>query len=224
MRTFAKWREEMRDFSSRVYGYVRLWSLEVARRLVAMKRLGAPEEIWHLRYDEALALVDGTLDRDDAARRIAHSQEYQASYRAYTPPNEIGSRYAVKQRAPIEVAAGGSVLAGIGGSAGVYTGRARVIRRVEEATGLERGEILVTHFTDPGWTPLLNQASAVITEVGGLLSHAAVIAREYGIPAVLAIGGATDRIPNGATVTVDGVRGTVVVHGPPSNVQSAAGL
>jgi pyruvate,water dikinase len=104
------------------------------------------------------------------------------------------------------------VLTGIGGSAGVYRGRARVIRRVEDATGLARGEILVTRFTDPGWTPLLNQAAAVVTEVGGLLSHAAVIAREYGIPAVLAIPGAMERIPDGATVTVDGTSGTVTLH------------
>lgn len=213
MRTYAKWREEMRDYSTRVYGYLRLWSLEVARRLVRACKLAAVDDVWHLRCEEVLALVEGKLALTEAAQKIAKSKEYQASYGAFEPPNEIGNRYALKERAAVEVAASGAVLTGIGGSAGIYTGRARVIRHVEAATELARGDILVTRFTDPGWTPLLNQASAVVTEVGGLLSHAAVIAREYGIPAVLAIAGAMERIPDGARVTVDGTRGTVTLHG-----------
>ena len=71
------------------------------------------------------------------------------------------------------------------------------------------GEILVTRFTDPGWTPLFSTIAGVVTETGGVLSHAAVIAREYGIPAVLAVPGATARLKDGDWVIVDGSRGTV---------------
>ena len=75
--------------------------------------------------------------------------------------------------------------------------------------GIERGAILVCPFTDPGWTPVLDRVAAVVTETGGLLSHAAVICREYGIPAVLGVPGATTRIPDGTTVVVHGGLGSV---------------
>jgi len=74
---------------------------------------------------------------------------------------------------------------------------------------VERGSILVCPFTDPGWTPVLERVAAVVTETGGLLSHAAVICREYGIPAVLGLPNATTRIPEGSPVTVNGSAGTV---------------
>jgi len=80
---------------------------------------------------------------------------------------------------------------------------------VEEAQRLLPGDVLVAPFTDPGWTPLFPRLAAVVTETGGLLSHAAVIAREYGIPAVLAVPGATRLVQDGAPVVVDGGRGTV---------------
>jgi pyruvate,water dikinase len=86
-----------------------------------------------------------------------------------------------------------------------------VILSLEEAARLGPGDVLVTTFTDPGWTPLFPGLGAVVTETGGLLSHAAVIAREYGIPAVLSVPGATRRIPDGAWVVVDGGAGTVVL-------------
>ncbi len=83
--------------------------------------------------------------------------------------------------------------------------------KLEDAGKVEKGEVLVTVFTDPGWTPLLGRVSAVVTETGGILSHAAVISREYGIPAVLAVNGATSAIVDGDLVVVDGTHGTVEV-------------
>jgi phosphoenolpyruvate synthase/pyruvate phosphate dikinase len=85
------------------------------------------------------------------------------------------------------------------------------VRRLDEAKKVEKGDVLVTVFTDPGWTPLLGLVSGVVTETGGLLSHAAVISREYGIPAVLAVPRATEAIADGDTVVVDGGAGTVEV-------------
>jgi pyruvate,water dikinase len=101
---------------------------------------------------------------------------------------------------------------GVAGSPGVVTGVARVIRGPEEFGKLQNGEILVAPLTNPVWTPLFAIASAVVTEVGGILSHGAIVAREYGIPAVMSVANATQVVREGQTVTVDGNRGIVYLE------------
>jgi phosphoenolpyruvate synthase/pyruvate phosphate dikinase len=105
----------------------------------------------------------------------------------------------------------GTDITGFGGAAGVVEGTARVITGLEHATTLRPGEILVTTVTNIGWTPLFPRAAAVVTDVGAPLSHAAIVARELGIPAVVGCGNATTRIHTGDRVRVDGARGTVTV-------------
>ncbi|MEQ4717023.1 PEP/pyruvate-binding domain-containing protein [Nonomuraea sp. B19D2] len=100
-------------------------------------------------------------------------------------------------------------LTGTPGSHGVVTGTARIIRGPRDFTRARPGDIIVCPFTDPAWTPLLRIAAGVITETGGVLSHAAIVAREHGIPAVLGIPNATSRLHDDATVTIDGTTGTV---------------
>jgi phosphoenolpyruvate synthase/pyruvate phosphate dikinase len=90
-------------------------------------------------------------------------------------------------------------------------GVARVVETLEEARALQRGEILVARYTNPGWTPLFNLAGGVVIEEGGLLSHGAVVAREYGIPAVLRIEGATKIFRTGQQLRIDGSVGTVEI-------------
>ncbi|HWM06471.1 MAG TPA: PEP/pyruvate-binding domain-containing protein [Actinophytocola sp.] len=102
-------------------------------------------------------------------------------------------------------------LTGFPGAAGVVTGTARVVSTVEEGDALRPGEILVTAVTNVGWTPLFPRAAAVVTDVGAPLSHAAIVARELGIPAVVGCGTATTRIATGDRLLVDGARGTVTV-------------
>ncbi|HMY18837.1 MAG TPA: PEP-utilizing enzyme, partial [Polyangium sp.] len=101
-------------------------------------------------------------------------------------------------------------LAGTAVSGGLYEGVARVVH--DPATeDLGAGEILVARFTDPGWTPLFGHAGALVMEVGGQMTHGSVIAREIGIPAVVAVEGATQKIRSGARIRVDGERGFVTV-------------
>lgn len=114
--------------------------------------------------------------------------------------------------APVEVAAPGAVLAGIPGCPGTCTGRARVILDPDDPTALEPGDVLIAPITDPAWTPLFVPAGAVVVDVGAQISHAVIVSRELGIPCVVSVTGATRRIPDGATVTVDGAAGTVTVH------------
>jgi pyruvate,water dikinase len=113
---------------------------------------------------------------------------------------------------PVLIETADGSMKGIAGSPGQVTGVARVIRDPQEFEQLQKGEILVAPLTNPVWTPLFAIASGVITEVGGILSHGAIVAREYGIPAVMSIPNATDKIKNGQTITVDGNRGIVKVE------------
>jgi phosphoenolpyruvate synthase/pyruvate phosphate dikinase len=102
-----------------------------------------------------------------------------------------------------------TVLTGIGASPGTACGTARTVHSVDEFSAVKPGDIIVCRTTDPAWTPLFGVAAAVVTETGGLLSHAAIVAREYGIPAVLGVAGALARIAAGTTLVVDGTKGTV---------------
>ena len=97
-------------------------------------------------------------------------------------------------------------------SAGIVEGRARVVLDMAEAE-LEPGDVLVTAYTDPSWTPLFVAIQGLVTEVGGLMTHGAVIAREYGLPAVVGVEGATRRIRDGQRIRVDGTGGYVEVLG-----------
>jgi pyruvate,water dikinase len=102
-------------------------------------------------------------------------------------------------------------LQGAPASPGVVTGKARVILDPAGAR-LEPGEILVAQSTDPGWTPLFFTASGLVMEMGGSMSHGAIVAREYGIPAVVGVSGAIERITTGQQITVDGSRGVIMLN------------
>ena len=109
------------------------------------------------------------------------------------------------------LAADGSDITGVSGSVGKAVGSVRVIKSPEEFDKLQAGEILVCTYTDPEWTPLFTLAAGVVVDTGGTLSHAAIVAREYKIPAVLATGNATEKLKDGDMVIVDGTNGTVVI-------------
>ncbi len=98
---------------------------------------------------------------------------------------------------------------GVAASPGTVTGTARVIHGPEDFSLMQPGDVLVAPITTPAWTPLFAMACAIVTDVGGPLSHGSIVAREYGIPAVLGTGVATRRIQTGQTITVDGSEGTV---------------
>jgi pyruvate,water dikinase len=103
------------------------------------------------------------------------------------------------------------VLTGAGGCSGVARGRARIVLDPDDAGNLEPGDVLVAPLTDPSWTPLFLPAAAVVVNVGALMSHAVIVARELAIPCVVAVESATELIPDGAMVEVDGTAGTVTL-------------
>jgi pyruvate,water dikinase len=102
-----------------------------------------------------------------------------------------------------------STINGLGVSPGTVTGIARVINSPEDMSCLNKDEILVTHTTTPAWTPIFSRAAALVTDLGGPLAHGSIVAREYGIPAVMGTGTATQRIKNGQKIRVDGTNGKI---------------
>ncbi|MEZ5232039.1 MAG: PEP-utilizing enzyme [Acidimicrobiales bacterium] len=179
--------------------------LAEAGRLVDAGALDEPDDLFFLTFEEVGAAVrSGSADRALIARRRRELLAQQA----LTPPRVMTSDGEV-------IAAGyrrddvpNGALPGLGVSAGVVEGRARVISDVAGAE-LAPGDILVTRFTDPSWSPLFVAATALVTEVGGLMTHGAVIAREYGLPAVVGVQGATRLIDDGRRIRVNGTEGYV---------------
>ena len=131
-----------------------------------------------------------------------------ASYHALTPPRVLTSEGEVVAGSYRRTNAPAGALVGLPVSAGTIEGRARVIVDIEQAD-LQAGDILVTEFTDPSWSPLFVTVAGLVTEVGGLMTHGAVIAREYGLPAVVGVEHATRLIPEGRMIRVHGTEGYV---------------
>jgi len=174
--------------------------------LAARGRLDRPDDIFFLTLPEARRAVAGEDLREVvASRRRVFERERGRRH----IPRVLLSDGTDAEAALVSATDG---LRGSPASPGVVTGTARVIRSPQGAR-LEPGEILVAPSTDPGWTPLFLTAGALVMEMGGMMSHGAVVAREYGIPAVVGLAGATERIVTGQRVTVDGSAGTVIVDG-----------
>jgi rifampicin phosphotransferase len=172
--------------------------------LAARSRLDRPNDIFFLTLPEARRAVAGDDLREIvASRRRVFERERGRRH----IPRVLLSDGTDAEAALVSAPHG---LRGSPASPGVVTGTARVIRSPHGAR-LEPGEILVAPSTDPGWTPLFLTAGALVMEMGGMMSHGAVVAREYGIPAVVGLARATDRIVTGQRVTVDGSAGTVTL-------------
>lgn len=179
---------------------------DVGAELAARGRIAAADDIFFLTLPEARRAADGDDLRATVATRRAEFAREKA--RRHIP------RVLLSDGTDVEAALAAPAGDGIRGSPaspGVVTGTARVILSPQGAR-LEPGEILVAPSTDPGWTPLFLTAGALVMEMGGMMSHGAVVAREYGIPAVVGVTGATEKISNGQRLTVDGSAGTVVIE------------
>lgn len=211
LRKFLWWREELRDLSTQYYYYVRKFTLVLADHLTDMKILDTQDDIFFLPVEDILSLIKGALSEEMAGLLIKKNKRYYEAFRNYKNPNEIGNRFngaAAKGNGKLNGA-----FTGIGCSPGLVTGKVKVIRDIFDSGRLEKGDILITKYTDPGWTPKFGLLAGVVTESGGLLSHAAVISREYGIPAVLAVDGITSSVLDGQVVTIDGNTGSVMLEG-----------
>jgi len=207
VRTFIGYREYPKyGMVSRYFVYKQAL-LEEAERLAAAHVLREQDDIFYLRFAE-LHDVTRTNHVDD--QLIRRRKDAFRSYQALTPPRVLTSDGEVVTGAYRRDDVPSGALVGLPVSAGVVEGRARVILDMAQAD-LDAGDILVTAYTDPSWTPLFVAISGLVTEVGGLMTHGAVIAREYGLPAVVGVEHATRLIRDGQRIRVHGTEGYVEV-------------
>jgi len=158
---------------------------------------------------------------DEFRARLAQRERQYLDLFQLDPPFIVNgvvpplSQWALKGQSDAVAVQAGEVLTGMSGAPGTYTGKARIILDPADPMALEPGEVLVAPFTDPAWTPLFVAAGAVVVNVGAVVSHAIIVSRELGIPCVVSVTDATVRIPDGATITVDGALGTVTIVSMP---------
>jgi len=207
VRTFIGYREYPKyGMVSRYFVYKQAL-LEEAERLVQAHVLREKEDIFYLTFQELQDVVR-TNQVDD--QLIRQRKDAFRSYQALTPPRVLTSDGEVIAGAYRRGGLPAGALVGLPVSAGTIEGRARVILDMAEAD-LEAGDILVTAYTDPSWTPLFVAIKGLVTEVGGLMTHGAVIAREYGLPAVVGVEHATRLIRDGQRIRVHGTDGYVEI-------------
>lgn len=205
--------------------HARRVALELGRRLQERDLLDARLDVFHLGIDELVALADAIPDQDALRRRVALRKAEQVRFSDLQPPLVLGRP---KQLLPMDCALlrisvkfsgniiqapapAGESLVGMPPSSGVVIGPARIVSSLKEVDKLCPGDILVTAFTLPSWTPFFASVAGLVTNIGGMLSHAAVMAREYRIPAVVGTVSATETFSDGQLIAVDGDAGTVRV-------------
>jgi pyruvate,water dikinase len=201
-------RENLKNVAVRYWALVRFILLELGERLVTKRVLESQDDVFFLSLEEvdSVRRCEGGFKVREvvAARRAEHERNL-----AITPPKVVVGRFDPHNFIPDAVEESAELLAGLAVSPGVVTGPARVILTVSTDGQVLPGEILVAPFTDPGWTPYFLPAAAIVMDQGGLLSHGSIVAREYGIPAVVNVGPATRIIHTGQTIQVDGNSGVV---------------
>ncbi len=196
---------------------VRVPCLAIGRRLADQGTISSPEDVFYLR--EAELEQAAVKPRLDLRTQVAERRAERDRWMRVLPPATIGAGsspmnplYERFFGGDVEEPDDPELIKGIAGSAGVIRGTARFIPTLSEVERLSPGEILVTYATAPPWTPLFAVAAGIVTDVGGALSHCAVVAREYGIPAVVGTKVASQRISDGSLITVDGNEGTVRIE------------
>ncbi|MEU4571400.1 MULTISPECIES: rifamycin-inactivating phosphotransferase [Nonomuraea] len=207
VRTFAGYREYPKyGMISRYFVYKQAL-LREADRLVRAGTLGARDDVFFLRFEELREVVrTGEAD----AGLIRDRREAFRTYETLTPPRVLTSDGEALNGRYRRADAPPGALPGLAVSAGTVEGRARVVTDMARAD-LEAGDILVTAYTDPSWTPLFVTVAGLVTEVGGIMTHGAVIAREYGLPAVVGVERATRLIRDGQRIRVNGTDGHVEI-------------
>jgi pyruvate,water dikinase len=205
-REFHLLRERISAVYTFGYGLFRNYYLALGSILVNKGLIDEPVDIFYLRASQVKQLISGTKPDLDAHQVIANHKADMERYADISLPTVIyGDELPPVSDDSLEK------LVGVPTSIGHYTGKVAVVRGIYDFSKVQKGDVLVIPYSDVGWTPLFARASAVVAESGGLLSHSSIIAREYNIPAVVSVAGAT-RLPDQALVTVNGHTGEVIIH------------
>ena len=212
VRYFFKLRENSRFYHIMGFGVVRKKVLRIEQDLMQKGKLKCKDDIFFLRAAEIAAMQASRLGWRDVEDRIRERRIEHIRLCKMGPPKTVGLE--LEGQASVgSTAADGALLTGQCASPGRYQGRARVILDPSIDAHLEPGEVLIAPYTDPAWTPLFLTAGAAVVEIGSYLSHAGTVAREFGMPCVVDVAEATQRIRTGDRVAVDGDLGSVRLLG-----------
>ena len=219
--SMAEVREDALSEIGLAYPRMRELLRELGHRFVGAGVIQTADDIFWFEKDEISACITKLEEGqalENLTRQVEERKKFNKRVAQVTPPPMIPMKKRVmgmKVDAFIahgEEAQGGKVLKGVPTSAGIATAPAQVLHGPEDFDQMRPGDVLVAGTTTPAWTPLFAMASAVVTDIGGPLSHGSIVAREYGIPAVMGTGVATRRIQNGQKITVDGTKGEVILE------------
>jgi phosphohistidine swiveling domain-containing protein len=199
-------RDTMHFEWTRLFPPARRMFLSMGQRWRDRGLLDEPDDVFYLRFEEMESMVTAPISCKEIVQ--ARKAEFEAA-RSYPWPDIIRDGQEIYLERGNGAPVSDDYLSGVAGSPGTVNGTARVVNGPEDFHKLQKGEILVAPLTNPVWTPLFAVAGGLVTEVGGILSHGAIVAREYGIPAVMSVNGATTKIGDGQTITVNGNMGTV---------------
>lgn len=208
MRRLLWWREEFKDISTRYYDLIRQYNRILGEELTAQKILPAKEKIGFLQTTEIIAYLNEQLTASQLTDRYRQNESYYQVYRNYYSENDIGPEVVTDALAVTDTAD----LQGVGANSGIVKGRARVVTDFKEIGSLSAGDILVTQHTDTGWTPVFGILGGLITERGGILCHAAIVAREYDLPAIVSCPEAVAKIRDGDQLLMDGKTGKIRIE------------
>lgn len=201
-------RDNNRSYVAKYLYPMRLLLVELGRRWTERGWLESPDDIFFLtlyEIDDIISQSNAPEPGEDLARVVLARRAAFDYWHTITAPSALGpGGIPLPDPEPA-----GTFLQGLPASTGRVRGVARLVWNLSEASRLSRGDILVTQGTDPGWTPVFPLVSGLVLEIGGQLSHGAIVAREYGIPAVINVPGALHFIQDGQTIEVDGSSGRV---------------
>ena len=201
-------REDTHFYATMVQPTIRRVALELGRRLVEAGTLDEVEEVFHLQLNELEDLGKSWLPSEETIKQILSQVARRKAKRV-----SLANKPMVDPRllaATSQVLVKDVLLSGTSGSPGIATGPAKIVHDVSEFGKLRAGDVLIAPVTNPAWTPLFQRAVAVVVDTGGSASHAAIVAREYGIPAVMGTMSGTKELEDGQWIQVDGSRGLVL--------------
>lgn len=205
-RDFRLLREQISSAYTYGYGLFRYYYLALGEHLVRRGLLDEPQDVFYLYEAEVRQLATNHQDNFSAREMVSKHKEDIKRFENIALPSVIYG----DDPPPIDDPSQ-EKLVGVPTSIGHYTGRVTVVRGIKDFNKVQQGDVLVIPYSDVGWTPLFARAGAVVAESGGLLSHSSIVAREYNIPAVVSVAGAT-QLQDRTLVTVNGHNGEVLIH------------
>jgi phosphohistidine swiveling domain-containing protein len=209
VRVYRLLREQLSICYTYTYGLFRYYYLAMGQYLVKRNIIDTPTDIFYLPDRDVRAMISGEPGSTDRRAEVARHKTNMEKFREINLPDII---YGDEEPPVIERTH--ARLYGLTTSLGHYTGPARVVKGIADFGKVQNGDVLVIPYSDVGWSPLFARAGAVVAESGGMLSHSSIIAREYGIPALVSVNGAMD-LKDDIRLTVDGHKGEVIIHPAP---------